>query len=100
MSNAKFTPGPWRAAGEHVFSVKGRLTVTRANYGTETEREANARLIAAAPELLEALEGNKKALEVIAVTAAEMGFDQLADIIDDRLNETNAAIVKALGNLA
>ena len=50
-----YTKGPWRAAGEHVFSVNGRLTVTRVDYGTEDERLANARLIAAAPEMLEAL---------------------------------------------
>ncbi len=47
------TPGPWRAAGEHVFSVEGRLTVTRCDYGGENERRANARLIAASPELLD-----------------------------------------------
>lgn len=51
--NAQHTPGPWRAAGEHVFSVTGRLTVTYCNYGVEAEREANARLIATTPELLE-----------------------------------------------
>lgn len=50
------TKGPWRASGEHVFSVSGRLTVTRADYGTESERLANAQLIAAAPEMLAALE--------------------------------------------
>ena len=57
MSAPAHTPGPWRAAGDHVFSVRGRLTVTRTVYGTEGERLANARLIAAAPELVEALRG-------------------------------------------
>ena len=70
---SKHTPGPWRFAwidnddlqmsfasvviGEHVFSV-----------GHGHEREASARLIAAAPDLLEALEF---ALHYIPVEDAE-----------------------------
>jgi hypothetical protein len=53
-----FTPGPWRVGkkypGDVVHTASSAL-IARSIIGSETEREANARLIAAAPELLEAL---------------------------------------------
>lgn len=63
---AKHTPGPWKA---YRFSDKGgvaRIAIVGAQPSSlivaktcaaEGEDEANARLIAAAPELLEALRG-------------------------------------------
>ena len=68
MTKAKHTPGPWWADfdGEDTFDgveiqQVGRLHyVPVANvpvdYTDREEREANARLIAAAPDLLDALE--------------------------------------------
>ena len=68
MAKAKHTPGPWWADfdGENTFDgveiqQVGRLHyVPVANvpvdYTDREEREANARLIAAAPDLLEALD--------------------------------------------
>ena len=68
MTKAKHTPGPWWADfdGENTFDgveiqQVGRLHyVPVANvpvdYTDREEREANARLIAAAPDLLDALE--------------------------------------------
>ena len=61
MSGVKHTPGPWTARRVHtggfdIFDERGRDVVTVYGGGVETEsREANARLIAAAPDLLEAL---------------------------------------------
>lgn len=68
----KHTPGPWateyRATSrggyaQEIFDSKGELIATAAWYPikysvttTTTNREANARLIAAAPDLLEAIE--------------------------------------------
>lgn len=54
------TPGPWRADGEDVFSghTCQATHIANANPIRDMFRrtaEANARLIAAAPELLEAL---------------------------------------------
>lgn len=61
MSNAQHTPGPWKVVtfGMVVESADGvRVCETHA-----TDREANARLIAAAPELLEALESVTRCLQ-------------------------------------
>jgi hypothetical protein len=55
------TPGPWVARRMHtggfdIFDPRNRDVVTVYGGGVETEsREANARLIAAAPEMFEAL---------------------------------------------
>jgi len=56
-----FTPGPWKQTGTNVRTKDGGLICTVANHWADTttplaEKEANARLISAAPELLEALE--------------------------------------------
>lgn len=66
--SAQHTPGPWHYGinrSGHSFLVKdpeGRLVCnmswhhsSREHYPLQAESEANARLIAAAPELLEAL---------------------------------------------
>jgi hypothetical protein len=61
---SKHTPGPWRTEidGELVGPLGGFMPVGGGCYGspwmtgiTEEARKADARLIAAAPELLEAL---------------------------------------------
>ena len=48
----KHTPGPWEARRDRI-NVVGKGVVATANnpWNDEREREANARLIAAAPEL-------------------------------------------------
>lgn len=63
----KYTPGPWHVdiviGGEHIPSIfAGRVKVASLNpylvgQNEVGDRMANARLIAAAPELLEALRG-------------------------------------------
>jgi len=70
----KHTPAPWIDNGEGlIVSNKGDVATIAAAYDlhndyTGTEQEANARLIAAAPELLELLEG----LTFIAETVAHL----------------------------
>jgi hypothetical protein len=65
--NWKHTPGPWflskskHIGGEHVVAMlaedKGdRSLVVHAQHGDPIQDEANAHLIAAAPELLKALD--------------------------------------------
>jgi len=56
-----WTPGPWEVIGRSIFQkdeVGGRGVLHGASVkgASEEEIEANIRLIAAAPELLEALE--------------------------------------------
>lgn len=59
----KHTPGPWEADGGDVFSKEGRKYIALTILDVpKKERMANARLIAAAPELLEAA---KDALELL-----------------------------------
>jgi hypothetical protein len=55
MTAPAFTPGPWELRGLTVFEVgKTGISVAVATQH-ETNAKANARLIAAAPELYEAL---------------------------------------------
>ena len=62
----KFTPGPWKSGRKHPFSEVRYVDFTDMHgttdeictlyYSKGEEQEANARLIAAAPEMYEALE--------------------------------------------
>lgn len=68
MSDAKHTPGPWQADLGEAFHIReqdggrvAQLVFTNGRHGMKGRRNgnevaANARLIAAAPDLLEALE--------------------------------------------
>ena len=63
MSETKHTPGPWRVAPRSDYPEHADINVDAGTRGYvalcgkagDEEAEANARLIAAAPELLEAL---------------------------------------------
>lgn len=61
------TPGPWTANHNIVATTRGRLAIDCGMSGaTDAEDCANARLVAAAPELLAAL---KALVDVDEVTA-------------------------------
>lgn len=101
------TPGPWFAVSERLYQgkhhVAGRGPVVKASGrprtiaevyrattqdGREKEAEANARLIAAAPELYEALQ------DCVALLSGEVsGAAQVNSI----LRESRAAIAKVEG---
>lgn len=94
MSAAVHTPGPWRAVHDSVkvgrFNVCPLVTAGGSAKGMIDEREvvaANARLIAAAPELLAALES---ALKLIQGEIADGGYTEEAKQAAD-------AIAKATG---
>lgn len=67
MSDVKFTPGPWHIGDEKhgdfyiwgpdrkAFGYIAQANALGSSTNPRTEREANARLIAAAPDLFEAL---------------------------------------------
>lgn len=80
MQEAKHTPGPWhinavRCEGDNVFAGNRRICNVYGDIGQDPFK-ANARLIAAAPELLEALklyhrgwthgDGNIDTMEIMA----------------------------------
>jgi len=52
------TPGPWQVSNDNVVhNGEARVAKVLRHRGWESDDEANARLIAAAPEMLEALHG-------------------------------------------
>lgn len=100
MSAHKYTPGPWGADSSHYGTIyveanaviDKRLVQEICAVGpTESGRdqqEANARLIAAAPELLEA------AMAFIAP------FDGIEVVQNSNIAKARAAIAKATGGAA
>jgi hypothetical protein len=95
------TPGPWSCDGAEtethacrVFGPNGWLLATTFgeifNYSNE-EAEANARLIAAAPDLLEKS-------EKLYATLMFKDFLKTHPEINNAMIELNAAIAKAGGN--
>lgn len=96
MTAAKHTPGPWSVSeewdGTSIKAGQFHVTHTIQSCGFHSEEEdkavtqANARLIAAAPELLEAL----RAL-------AEEAFANMRGGRQDLIDDARAAIAKATG---
>lgn len=103
MSKTAHTPGPWKADLGEAFHVReqdgGRIATLifmDGPFGFNGRRNpdevaANARLIAAAPDLLEALEATTKAL---AVAVAAAGGDPETHHVSVK---ARAAIAKAKG---
>ena len=60
---SKYTPGPWEARGLSVFLPNETALAVATCVPHRPEAQANARLIAAAPELLEALQAVQIHLE-------------------------------------
>ena len=92
--NAKHTPGPWRA---DAWNFHSRTTVRAGDetiaecHGHGRDRhqcEADARVIAAAPDLLEALED---ALDLI---------ESISPVEGDTVRKARAAIAAATGEAA
>lgn len=88
MSKPKYTPGPWKMElHEGEYLISGR-TDGHEHFTAIARQEANARLIAAAPELLESL------LDLlIMVGAPDAPWD-----IEAIVSRANAAIAKAEGS--
>ena len=88
MSN--HTPGPWKAnfaiSGEvYIFGGDRNFARVFDEWRDEANQEANARLIAAAPDLLEALE-------------AIMRYPKISEYVGSELaNKADAALAKARG---
>lgn len=89
MSKATHTPGEWKAHTSHYLKHAAVTIGEEVSITIRTRQtEADARLIAAAPELLEALKrltDNVEEGEFVSIT---------------RINEARAAIAKATGSAA
>ena len=91
--NAKHTPGPWRIGspppnGQQTIGTDQGLMVAVATTGAGVQTKANANLIAAAPDLLKALE------DCVVVMDRELAG---LKVIQPELSAARAAIAKATG---
>lgn len=88
--SGQHTPGPWYATGVHVQSkvLEQDNYVCKAEGDTPEQAESNARLIAAAPELLEALKAILSLVGNANTTTTEL-----------TLRQARAAIAKAEGRM-
>ena len=105
MSEGKHAPGPWHAnldgdgrecgyirtdfGRERGLGIAVARVVLRREWGP-TAYEANARLIAAAPELLEALREVEREMDAVLAGTVTLDAETLA-------NTARAAIAKAEG---
>lgn len=110
--NAKHTPGPWRVTGAMTKYVEARIRdgwvqevaavgPTEKDHGYGPQQEANARLIAAAPDLLEALESVWLWMENQADGQSKGGhatFDLM--MLREQRDIARIAIAKATGGAA
>lgn len=98
MSKFMGTPGPWFISGNMTLYIEARISggllqevaavgPTEADGGYGEQQRANARLIAAAPELLEALQYAMETLK-----------DCDMDLFHNVIEVGDAATAKALGN--
>lgn len=101
MSEGKFTPGPWEVSPRSRLSVNaGGIKITQSSYiggqscsamnNASEVREANAHLIAAAPDMLEVLES-------IARYPVAQSYPDGPCIVREDMEEVLAAIKKAKG---
>lgn len=105
----KHTPGPWETGAVMTnveFTPKGhrfpmRVADCHPSYNapeSEEERLANARLIAAAPELLESMTFIRDAC--FRILDGKLTKEQLAEEIDDIQRHAEESIAKARGDNA
>lgn len=85
-TQSKFTPGPWQIHGDPQTEICDIGTQPLANTGIPCrsfiEQQANARLIAAAPDMLDGLELSIERLELNNVEGSEQWIiDKLTAIL-------------------
>jgi hypothetical protein len=83
MSATKYTPGPWSFEDEspHINKVRSQGDIIAQVIGDSPEADANARLIAAAPDMLEALEAVYR-WQIEAIGDEDRVLDLVADAIN------------------
>lgn len=98
MSKHQHTPGPWSVSPADdtvvIDAMRREVAAIDGDYNTPDtwpQMEANARLIAAAPEMLDSLKDCVRMLEAVRYTAG-LGKHQM-----ERVERAKAAIAKAEG---
>jgi hypothetical protein len=97
--SAKHTPRPWYAANwtchaQVTVLVDDPTTVTGKRVIAECETAEDARLVAAAPELLEAL----RWIEAYTQQFMAMGVHEKGGVFEQWVTRARAAIAKATGS--
>lgn len=99
--SAKHTPAPWLAAGKHITQDDGGVIAYTTAYAKPTPRQlADARLIAAAPELLAVAEFFLRGIEGGHIRCAPyIDFDPNAATLEIKspAQRLRDAIAKATG---
>jgi hypothetical protein len=95
---SKHTPGPWKAFRDATLNTQGLMGENGDlvfDVGTSEDgycpRKADARLIAAAPDLLEACK------DMVQVAIDEMGYGTYAMVEQSAIDKIRTAITKAEG---
>lgn len=94
--STKHTPGPWVLDGVEVYPVGGD-PICAMSPGQGDELEANTQLIAAAPDLLEALKWSTFWLEGCLRCEAYVWDADQREAAEENLKASKAAIAKATG---
>lgn len=95
-----FTPGPWIMVNDRTVNGPhgDRVASTKFSYPFPVEHEANARLIAAAPELLESLQSTLSELIRMYHEHEEMEIPNSNGLeIEAKIDAAFSAIAKATG---
>lgn len=97
----KHTPGPWELRGTRLVTDKHGVVIAEKIGSNGGCSESNARLIASAPELLEALEACLPYAEEQYRESKKRVFDddeqESANSLKLLIDKANAAIAKARG---
>ncbi len=98
MTRAEYTTSPWQTdrTGFHVIKQEKDGVFTIAILQPMAEIRANARLIAAAPELLEACEMQQKLIDDMVRFVGQMALQDYA-LLNEAPIKARAAIAKARG---
>lgn len=84
MNKPNYTPGPWFKDGPFVRHVDSGhvIVIVDDALTTEDERSANARLIAAAPEMLEIVKAYRNLLRTSAQTDGQVAtYQHVQDVL-------------------
>ena len=99
---SKHTPGPWKIGapppnGEQTIGTQQGLMVAVATTGAGVPTEANARLIATAPELLDELESAVLQMGMAAECVESGRHDEAILHLRSHVRQKRAVIAKARG---